>query len=172
MLALPQLLAAAEKKSKKAAQPAPAAAVSGVTDVNLLDYWKSGEEQLKKGRTDDAVRSFLAVHSFCRDNLLLIKCVREAYEKALGDANLKQSQREDLYLKQQRISSLTARYQRFKGESAYNVGLAYKKRGDAEQARKYLIEACQTVPFSLDPASTWMKSKNLLLAISGLEGEF
>jgi tetratricopeptide (TPR) repeat protein len=171
MLALPQMLGAAEKKSKKAAQPAPAA-VSAVTDINLLDHWKSGEEQLKKGRTDDALKSFLAVHSFCRDNLLLIKCVREAYEKALGDGNLKQSQREDLYLKQQRISSLTARYQRFKGESAYNIGFAYKKRGDAEQARKYLIEACQTVPFSLDPASTWMKSKNLLLAISGLEGEF
>jgi tetratricopeptide (TPR) repeat protein len=143
-----------------------------VTDVNLLDYWKSGEEQLKKGRTAAALRSFLAVYSFCRENLLLIRCAREAYENALGNADLKQSQREDLYLKQQRMSPLTARYRRFKGESAYNIGLVYKKRGNEEQARKYLIEACQTVPFSLDPASTWMKSKNLFLAISGLEGEF
>jgi hypothetical protein len=52
------------------------------------------------------------------------------------------------------------------------VGAAYAKRGDAEQARKYLLEVCQTAPFSLNPKSTWLKSKNLLLALFQLEGEF
>ena len=70
-----------------------------------------------------------------------------------------QNQKETLYLKLQRIAGLTTRYTQMKGESAYNLGVAYAKKGDAAQAREYLLEACRTVPFSLDPASVWMKSK-------------
>jgi tetratricopeptide (TPR) repeat protein len=170
----PHCLFAAEKKARKpGSSSSPSAqAVAGVNDINLLDYFQAGEEQLKKGRTDDALRAFLGVYAYTRDNLVFMKCVGDAYEKALNDPNLKQSQKEDLYLKLQRINGLSNRYFVLKGESAYNIGLLYKKKGDAEQARKYLLETCQTVPFSPDPASVWMKSKNLLLSLAGLEGTF
>ena len=143
-----------------------------MNDLNLQDYFKAGEDQLKKGRTDEALRIFQAVYRYTDDNLKFMACVGEAYEKARNDPNLAQNQKETLYLKLQRIAGLAARYTKLKGESAYNLGLAYSKKGDAAQARGYLLEACRTVPFSLDPASLWMKSKDLFLSISNLDGEF
>jgi len=171
LLIWPYLLEAAEKKVTKPA-PAPPSSSSPVTDINLLDYFKAGEEQLKKGRVDEALRAFQGVYGYTRDNLLLLKCVTGAYEKALNEGHLNQSQKEEMYLKLQRIGGLTTRYSGLKGESAYNMGLIYRKKGDSDLARKYLLEACQTIPFSLDQTSTWMKSKNLFLNLSGLEGEF
>ena len=82
------------------------------------------------------------------------------------------TRRKTLYLRLQRLQGLTARYTKLKGESAYNLGLAYSKKGDSAQARKYLFDACRAAPFSLDPGSLWMKSKDLFLSISGLDGEF
>jgi tetratricopeptide (TPR) repeat protein len=143
-----------------------------VTDLNLPDCVKAGEDQLNKGRTDEALRTFQAVYHYTDDSLKFMACVREAYEKARNDPNLAQNQKETLYLKLQRLQGLTARYTKLKGESAYSLGLAYSKKGDAAQARKYLFDACRTAPFSLDPGSLWMKSKDLFVGISGLDGEF
>lgn len=126
----------------------------------------------KRGKADDALRVFQAIYDYTRDGLTLMKCVKPLYEKAVSGQNLEQNQREDLYLKLQRIGVLSGQYAKLKGESAYQIGAVYAKKGNGEQARKYLIEACQTVPFSLDPPSTWMRSKSLLLTISNLEGEF
>lgn len=175
MLLVPSVTFSAEKKVKKAPSPAPPAAsqkIQGLNDVNVQDFFRAGEEQLKKGRTDDALRVFHAVYAYTRDALLLVQCVKGPYEKAVNDPGLDQNQKEDLYLKLQRINSLAARYATLKADSAYNVGLALTKKGETEQARKYLLEACQSAPFSLNPTSTWSKSKNLLLGIFHLEGEF
>jgi tetratricopeptide (TPR) repeat protein len=174
LLALPSFSQAAEKKSQKKAPPAVTAAqrASGVNDVTLQDHFKAGEEHLKKGRLDDALRSFQGVYAYTRDALLLVQCVRGPYEKALNDPALNQNQKEDLYVKVQRVNSLATRYAGLKTDSAYNVGLVLSKKGEFEQARKYLLEACQSAPFSLNSTSTWQKSKNLLLALFHLEGEF
>ena len=164
---------AQQKAKRQAAAPAsPSSAPVEVTDLNLLESFKAGEDQLKKGRTDDALRIFHAIYSYAGDSLKLMACVREAYEKAQNDPSMAQNQKETLYLRLQRISALSAGYTKLKGESAYNLGLAYSKKGNAAQARGYLLEACRAAPFSLDPDSVWMKSKNLFLSISNLDGEF
>lgn len=163
----------AERKARRQATPAsspPAAAE--VNDLNLLDQFKAGEDQLKKGRTDESLRIFRAIYSYTGDSLKFMACVREAYEKAQNDPGMAQNQKETLYLRLQRISGLAAAYAKMKAEAAYNLGLGYSKKGDTAQARGYLLEACRIAPFSLDPGSVWMKSKDLLLSISNLDGEF
>jgi tetratricopeptide (TPR) repeat protein len=146
--------------------------VQGITDANVQDQFKAAESLAKKGKTDEALRMFMGVYEYTRDALALMKCVKGSYDKAVAGPGLEQNQREDLYLKLQRISVLSTQYGKLKGETAYQMGAAYAKKGNGDQARKYLIEACQTVPFSLENSSTWMRSKNLLLALANLEGEF
>jgi len=104
--------------------------------------------------------------------LTFLPIVQPQYEKLLKEGSLSQEEREDVYIKQKRITDLTNKYTSLKIESAYYAGAIYAKRGDSEQARKYLLEVCQTAPFSLNPKSTWFRSKNLLLALFQLEGEF
>ena len=135
--------------------------------------FKTGEELFKQGKTDDALRTFLGIYRYAKDMLTFLEIVRPNYEKLLNEnPSLSQEEKEDLYIKQKRIRDLTSKYVSLRVESAYYVGAVYVKRGDAEQARKYLLEVCQTAPFSLKPKSTWVKSKNLLLALFQLEGEF
>jgi tetratricopeptide (TPR) repeat protein len=143
-----------------------------VNDVNLNSQFEIAEGLLKKGKPDDALRLFQAVYNYARDTLALLKTVKGAYEKALSGAAIDQAKKEDLFLKLERVSSLSVRYTDIKSEAAYHLGEIYKAKSNSEQARKYLLEACQTASFSLDPSSTWMKAKNLLLVLSNLEGEF
>jgi hypothetical protein len=172
--------AAAEKKITRqpevrqapAGVPALAVAPIAVNDVNVDDLFRVGEEHLKKGKRDDALKTFMGIYEYSKDILLLLKCVKGGYDKALPTLGADQNEKEELYLKLQRIASLTTRYTALKGESAYRIGLVHRLKGNAEQARKYLLETCQTSPFSLDPESTWMKAKESLLSLSNLEGEF
>jgi hypothetical protein len=143
-----------------------------VNDVTVGSQFESGDHLLKKEKYDDALRVFQAIYDYTRDVLLLLKSVKGGYEKAISGNGLDQGKKEDLYLKLQRIVSLTGRYTELKSESAYRIGIIQKSKGNSEQARKYLLETCQTAPFSFDPASTWMKAKNILLSLSNLEGEF
>jgi tetratricopeptide (TPR) repeat protein len=143
-----------------------------VNDVNVNEHFKSGEDLLKRGKQDEALRVFQGIYDYARDTLLLLKVVKAGYDKALSDAGIDQNRKEELYLKLQRITSLTVRYTGLKSESAYLMGVTYRNKGNGEQARKYLLETCQTAPFSLEPASTWMQAKDLLLTLSNLEGEF
>jgi hypothetical protein len=170
----PGYAGAADKRQKRppVAKPAPAPAPVVINDINLEDYFRTAEDQAKKGKADEADRIFQSIYDYTRDGLTLMKCVKAAYEKALSGQGIEQSQREDIYLKLQRINTLSALYTKIKGDSAYEIGAIAAKKGNPERARKYLLEVCQGVPFSLDPASLWMKSKNLLLALSNLEGEF
>jgi tetratricopeptide (TPR) repeat protein len=166
-------LSANRKAKQQAAKPVSSAPdATGVNDLNLQDYLKAGQDQLKNGRIDEALRNFRAIYRYTDDNLKFMACVGESYEKARNDPSLTQDQKESLYLRLQRLAGLSTFYTKLKGESAYSLGLVYSKKGDAAQARGYLVDACRTVPFSLDAGSLWMKSKNLLLSISGLDGEF
>ena len=170
----PGFAGAAEKRQKRppAVKQAPAPSPVVINDINLEDHYRTAEEQLKNGKADEADRIFQSIYDYTRDGLALMKCVKTAYEKALSGQGVEQSQREDLYLKLQRINTLATLYTRIKGDSAYQIGVISAKKGNTERARKYLLEVCQNAPFSLDPASQWMKSKNLLLTLSNLEGEF
>ncbi len=170
----PGYAGAVDKRQKRppVVKPAPAPSPVVINDINVQDYFRTAEDQLKKGKVDEADKVFQAIYDYTRDGLTLMKCVKAAYEKALAGQGVEQSQREDLYLKLQRINTLSALYAKIKGDSAYQIGVISAKKGNAERARKYLLEVCQSAPFSLDPASPWMKSKNLLLTLSNLEGEF
>jgi len=162
---------------KPAKPPPPQKAVQArettINDVNVQPAFKTGEELFKQGKTDEALRTFLAIYRYSRDMLTFLDIIRPNYEKLLEEStSFTQEEKEDLYIKQKRVRDLTSKYSSLRIESAYYVGAAYAKRGDAEQARKYLLEVCQTAPFSLKPKSTWLKAKNLLLSLFQLEGEF
>jgi len=165
-------------QARKPPKQTPAPKVSppreaAINDTTIQAVFKSGEELFKQGKTDEALRTFLAIYRYSKDMITFLEIVRPNYEKLLDqNPSLSQEEKEDLYMKQKRVRDLTSKYSSLRVESAYYVGAAYAKRGDAEQARRYLLEVCQSAPFSLNPKSTWTKSKNLLLALFQLEGEF
>jgi hypothetical protein len=154
---------------QKALQPRETA----VNDTNIQAVFKKGEELFKQGKTDESLRTFIGIYRYSKDMLVFLEIVKPNYEKLLNeDVHMTQEQKEELYIKQKRVRDLWSKYSSLRIESAYYVGAAYAKRGDSEQARKYLLEVCQSAPFSLNEKSTWAKSKNLLLAVFQLEGEF
>jgi hypothetical protein len=173
-LICPTLLSGAEKKTRKQSSPGASvlSGVSSINGINLQERLELARERLKKEQPQEALPIFQDIYNFTRDTLTFTKCVKAGYEKALNDPGLKQNLKEDVYIKLQRLNSIQTRYSAIKNEAAYNIGSIYEKKGATEQARKYLLEACQTAPSSLDPSSIWMKAKNLLLDLSGLEGEF
>ena len=176
----PLVCEGAEKKpSPKPAPPPPAkvapapARDTAVNDVNVQPMFKSAEELFKKGKVDDSLRAFSGIYRYAKDMLSFLQIIQPNYEKlAKESGSMSQEDNEALYIKQKRVQELTAKYTSLRIESAYYVGASYAQKGDAEQARKYLLEVCQTAPFSLNPKSTWFKSKNILLALFQLEGEF
>jgi hypothetical protein len=169
-------LYAAEKKVKRPNPPRPAQASASasveVNDVTVSAQFETGDSLLKKEKFDEALKVFQAIYDYTRDVLLLLKSVKGGYEKAIAGNGLDQNKKEDLFLKLQRITSLNNKYTELKAESAFRIGIIQKAKRNSEQARKYLLETCQTAPFSLDPSSTWIKAKNALLTLSNLEGEF
>jgi tetratricopeptide (TPR) repeat protein len=165
----------ATKPSPQKASPAPKATPARETalnDATVQQLFKQGEELFKKDKPEEAIRIFLNIYRFSKDILTFLPVVQPQYEKLLKEGSLSQEEKEDVYIKQKRIQDLTNKYTALKIESAYYAGAIYAKRGDSEQARKYLLEVCQTAPFSLNPKATWFKSKNLLLTLFQLEGEF
>jgi hypothetical protein len=164
-----QLRKAPKQPPPKVTQPRE----TTINDVNVQAVFKTGEGLFRQEKTDDSLRTFIGIYRYSKDMLTFLDIVRPNYEKLLSDnPSLSQEEKEELYIKQKRVRDLTSKYTSLRIESAYYVGALYAKRGDTEQARKYLLEVCQTAPFSLNPKSTWVKSKNLLLALFQLEGEF
>jgi hypothetical protein len=141
-------------------------------DRDIASQFHDGEERLKRGGAGEALRLFLDVYDQAKTGMGAMDCVKNAYAKLGSDVELEHSIQEELFLKLQRIASLEPQYMRYRVEAAYYIGFIYAKRGDAEQARKYLLEVCQTAPVSLDPGSVWMKAKTLLLETLYLQGEF
>ena len=165
----------AAKLPPQKASPAPKVTPTRETALNdstVQQLFKQGEEFLKKDKPEEAIRIFLNIYRFSKDMLTFLPIVQPQYEKLLKEGSLSQEEKEDVYIKQKRIQDLTNKYTSLKIESAYYAGAIYAKRGDSEQARRYLLEVCQMAPFSLNPKSTWSRSKDLLLALFQLEGEF
>jgi tetratricopeptide (TPR) repeat protein len=172
-LLIPESSFGAEKKVKK--QPAQKEVVlkdSIMTDANVQASFKKAEELLKKGDADGSQKIFVKVYDYTKEALTTMTFIQGQYDKLVNDPSTNQSEKEDIYIKLQRVKQVTAKYSSIKSASAYNLGYIYTKKGDPEKARKFLAEVVETTPFSTRKGSTWMKAKTLLLELYGLEGEF
>jgi hypothetical protein len=170
---IPESSFGAEKKVKK--QPEQKEVVqkdSVMTDANVQASFKKGEELLKTGDADGSQKIFVKVYDYTKEALTTMTFIQGQYDKLVNDPSTNQSEREDIYIKLQRVKQVTAKYSIIKSASAYNLGYIYTKKRDPEKARKFLAEVVETTPFSTRKGSTWMKAKTLLLELYGLEGEF
>jgi hypothetical protein len=173
-LLMPELSFGAEKKAVKK-QPSQKEAVQKdalMTDANVQTSVKKAEELLKKGDVDSSQKIFVKVYDYTKEALTTMTFIQGQYDKIVSDPSTNQSEREDIFIKLQRVKQVTAKYSSIKSSSAYNLGYIYTKKGDPERARKFLGEVVETTPFSTKKGSTWMKAKTLLLELYGLEGEF
>jgi tetratricopeptide (TPR) repeat protein len=162
-------IGAPEKKGK----PAGSQKESGViNDSNLAANQKKVEELLKKNEYDTSLRISLKVHDYTKEVLATIKFIKGQYEKAVADPAVSTKDKEQLYLRLKTLNDLIPRYTAVYDSSLYNLGIIYAKRNESERARKYLSEYLQTIPFSANANSKWMKAKTLLLGLYSLEGEF
>jgi hypothetical protein len=172
-LIFPESSVGAEKKVKK--QPAQKEVVQKeavMTDANVQTSFKRAEEGLKRGDVDGSQKIFVKVYDYTKEALTTMTFIQGQYDKIVSDPLTNQSEREDIFIKLQRVKQVTAKYSGIKSASAYNLGYIFTKKGDPEKARKFLGEVVETTPFSTKKGSTWMKAKTLLLELYGLEGEF
>jgi len=158
----------AEKKIKK--QPVQKEFV--ITDSNIQASLGKAEEHLKKGDDENSLRIFIKIYDYAKEVLTTIGLVQKQYEMLLDNSATGQNEKEDIFIKLNRIKQLTPKYNSIKITSAYNIGYIFTKKGDSEKARKFLSEVLESTPFSIKQSSLWMKSKTLLLDLYGLEGEF
>lgn len=160
--------AAPEKKAKPAAQKEAGA----INDSNLAASQKRVEELLKKNEYDTSLRTALKINDYTKEVLTTVKFIKSQYEKAVNDPAIATKDKEQLYIKLKSLNDLIPRYTAAYESSLYYLGYIYAKRHESERARKYLSEYLQTVPFSANTNSKWMKAKIFLLELYSLEGEF
>jgi tetratricopeptide (TPR) repeat protein len=164
----PSMSHGAEKKVKKQ----PVQKEFAINGSNLQASLGKAEEHLKKGDDENSLRIFIKIYDYTKEVLTTIGVVKKQYEVLLTDSAISQNEKEDIFIKLNRIKQLTPKYMGIKTASAYSIGYIYKKKGDSERARTFLSEVLETTPFSTKQNSLWMKSKILLLEAYGLEGEF
>lgn len=146
--------------------------MQGLPQPDMQLQFREAEEKLRKGAISEALRIFQDVYDRAKAGVAAMDCVKSAYIKLGADVSLEQDAKEDLFIRLQRIASLKPQYVQYRNESAYYIGLIHARLGDNEQARKYLLEVCQSAPVSREPASLWMKAKTLLLETLYIENEF
>lgn len=167
-LSLPPALYSAEKPARKA----PIQKEGPLNDSTIQGFIGKAEEQMKKGSYDSAGKILVRVYEYARDVLLTVKLFQGQYEKVMNEPSTPLAEKESILIKLKRMEQLRDRYSKFKEKSAFDLGQICAKRGDGENARKYLLEVLETAPFSTHKESLWMKSKVILLGLYGLEGEF
>jgi len=161
-----------EKKIKKQPAQKEVRESGAITGSNVQASFGKAEELLKKGDSETSLRIFIKVYDYTKEALTTINFVQKQYETAIKDPAIEQSEKEDIFIKLNRMKQLTPKYAGIKTATAYNMGYIYTKRGDSDKARKYLSEVLEVTPFSVKQGSLWIKSKTLLLEVYGLEGEF
>jgi hypothetical protein len=161
----------AQRADKKPKKPV-AQKESAINDATVQDYLKKTEEQMKKGEFEGSLPTLIRINDYSEDVLKTVKLFRTHYEKVISDSSVSQGEREDLVIKLNRMNQLIPKYTSIREMSSYDLGYMYAKKGDSDRARKYLLKVFETTPFSTKSDSPWMKSKKLLLALYGLEGEF
>lgn len=170
----PPLSVGAEKKAKPQQKSGATSSSKDivVNDANLLSFQKRAEDFFKKGEYTNSLSIALKIHEYAVDVLSATKAIKEQYEKAIGSPSISQNDKEDLIIKSKALEQLISRYSKVREISTFNLGYIYTKLGEKEKARKYLSEYLRMTPFSTSDDSQWMKAKNLLLEVYGLEGEF
>ncbi len=162
----------AEKKIKKQPVQKEDRENGAITGSNVQASFGKAEEMLKKGDSENSLRIFSKIYDYTKEALTTINFVQKQYETVIKDPATDQSEKEDIFIKLNRMKQLTPKYASIKTATAYNMGYIYTKKGDSNKARKYLSEVLEVTPFSVKQGSLWMKSKTLLLEVYGLEGEF
>jgi tetratricopeptide (TPR) repeat protein len=170
LLILPDFSLGAEKRATRKTPSQQKEVV--LNDSTVLDAFKKAEEQLKKGELESSLATLIRIHDYSEDVLKTVKYFQAQYEKVVNDSSIAQHEKEDIFIKLKRMGQLTPKYKNLREVSAYDIGLIYAKKGEAEKARKYLLEVLETSPFSTKNDSPWMKTKKLLLGLYHLEGEF
>ncbi|MCX5811601.1 MAG: tetratricopeptide repeat protein [Proteobacteria bacterium] len=168
----PNVSHGAEKKIKKQPVQKEVKEAVVITGSNIQASLGKAEEYLKKGDSDSSLRVFIKIYDYTKEVLTTIGIVQSQYEMLFNDSAIGQNEKEDIFIKLNRIKQLTPKYTNIKIASAYNIGYIYSKKGDSEKARTFLSEVLEATPFSTKQSSLWMKSKTLLLDLYGLEGEF
>jgi hypothetical protein len=173
VLLIPELSCGAETKTKKpSAQKEAMQKETIITDSNVQASFKKGEELLKKGDIEGSQRILAKVYDYTKEALTTINFIQSKYEKLVNDPSTDQSEKEDIFIKLQRVKQVRTKYTSIKTASAYDLGYIYTKKRDPEKARQFLAEVLETTPFSTKKGSMWMKAKTLLLELYDLEGEF
>jgi hypothetical protein len=173
VLLIPGFSIGAEKKAKKQSpQKETVQKEAVITDANVQTSFKKAEEILKKGDVDGSQRIFIRVYDYTKEALTTIAFIQGQYERVVNDPSTNQTEKEDIFIKLQRVKQVTAKYVSIKSATAYYLGYIYTKKADPEKARQFLAEVLETTPFSTKKGSAWMKAKTLLLESYGLEGEF
>ncbi len=170
--ALLQAQAAAPKAKKTPPAKAEVSREPAVSDSNIQAQLKKAQDLFKNKNYDAALKPYQDIYDYTKEVLPLVKFMRGQYDKAVNQPSLAQTEKEEAHIKLKRSGQLIAKYESIHGAVLYPLGFIYAKKGAAEKAKHYLKEAVETLPFSLKTESTWMKSKNLLLSLYQLEGEF
>jgi len=161
----------AEKRSKKPSS-VPVQKENVITGSNIQSSFGKAEELFKKGDSENSLKIFIRIYDYTKEALATINFVQKQYEALIKEPATDQNEKEDIFIKLNRMKQLIPKYSGIKTASAYNIGYIYAKKGDSDKARKYLSEVLESTPFSTKQSSLWMKSKTLLLDLYGLEGEF
>ena len=172
-LLVPGSVFGAEKKVKKQPpQKETAQREVPITDANVQASFKKAEEMLKKGDVDGPQKILTRVYDYTKEALATMTFIEGKYDRIVNDPSTNQTEKEDIFIKLQRVKQVTAKYVSIRSTTAYYLGYIYTKKADQEKARQFLAEVLETTPFSTKKGSAWMKAKTLLLESYGLEGEF
>jgi len=174
-LTVPSLTNGAQKKIKTRPKPKPTVVQKNilVNDANILVHQKRVEDLVEKGDFENAVKIMLKMNDYSKEVLSVAKAIKVQYEASVGNPQISQDDKEDLFFKLKGLNRLISRYTDYYEASTFNLGYIYARLHDTEKARKYLVEFLQKVPYySGNPESQWIKAKMLLLELYNLEGEF
>jgi tetratricopeptide (TPR) repeat protein len=168
-----EVLAAEKKASAKVpAQKAAPQRDQAISDANIQSSLKKAQDSLKAKDMEGALKLFLKIYDYSKDVLPAVKMIQSKYEKNGASSTLSMSEREEIVIRQKRVNQLASKYQNIQEATTYSLGYIYLKKGDGEKAKKFLLEAMETSPFSMKPDSVWARSKALLSELYNLEGEF
>ncbi|MCX8023001.1 MAG: hypothetical protein N2745_09545 [Syntrophorhabdaceae bacterium] len=168
----PSYTLGAEKKARK---PAPKEVVKKdivISDANIQSSLKRAEELLKKGDIEGSLPIYTKIYEFTKEAITTVSHIQKQYERFINEPETSQADKEEFFIKLNRIKQLIPRYKAIKDTCGYNLGFIYGKKNEPEKARIFLTELMETLPFSRNKDSLWMRAKTLLLEIYALEGEF
>ncbi len=117
----------AQKKEVKKQPPQKEAVQkeTAMTDSNVQTSFKKAEDLLKKGDIDGSQRIFIKVYDYTKEALATMTFIQGQYEKVVNDPSTNQTEKEDMFIKLQRVRQVTSKYNIIKSAAAYDLGYIY-----------------------------------------------